>query len=333
MSLDSEFPERVDHLAEEFVDRCRRGEQVSIEEYVSRYPELAEFIRDLFPTLLTVEKLKLPQGDESRLDASVDAVRQQSSQWPCFTDYKIIREIARGGMGIVYEAEQRSLSRRVALKVLASPHLCHDNLKQRFLNEARSLATLHHTNIIPIFEVGEEDGVDYYSMQYIDGESLHFIQAEVASLLKTKRGDESDAASSLAQRLAQSLISDVVIESDDNASSEPALGPEETAKPRLRSISGVRAYCRNIAKLGVQAADAVDYAHRKGIIHRDIKPVNLLLDRSGTLWIADFGLAKFEDHDLTRTGDVIGTLRYMAPERFNRTCDERSDIYSLGLSI
>src|SRR5262249_19235582 len=93
-------------------------------------------------------------------------------------------------------------------------------------------------------------------------------------------------------------------------------------------------YARSVALVGVQVAEALDYAHRQGVLHRDIKPSNLLLDGQGTVWVTDFGLAKATDSDaLTRTGDIIGTVRYMAPERFEGRCDARSDVYALGLTL
>src|SRR6185436_15406825 len=92
-------------------------------------------------------------------------------------------------------------------------------------------------------------------------------------------------------------------------------------------------YCRSVARLGVQAADALAYAHGQRVLHRDIKPSNLLLDSQGTLWLTDFGLAKDDSDDLTRTGDIVGTVRYMAPERFHAVSDPRTDVYSLGITL
>src|SRR5262249_38919195 len=92
-------------------------------------------------------------------------------------------------------------------------------------------------------------------------------------------------------------------------------------------------YYRSVARIGQQVAGALAYAHARGIVHRDIKPSNLLLDGSGLVWVADFGLATTEEDGLTRTGDVIGTLRYLAPERFRGEGDCRADIYALGLTL
>ena len=196
-------------------------------------------------------------------------------------DYRILREVGRGGMGVVFEAEQISLGRRVALKVLLNPELADQGQRERFRREAESVATLHHANIVPIFGIGEHEGVPYFVMQFIDGVTLD---------AKTSEGSDSS---------------------------------------RVLAYDWGRA-----VEIGRQAAVALDYAHNHGILHRDIKPGNLILDESETVWLTDFGLAKVDDErDLTRTGSLLGTLRYMAPEAFQGNADVRSEVYSLGLTI
>src|SRR5262249_12269603 len=107
--------------------------------------------------------------------------------------------------------------------------------------------------------------------------------------------------------------------------------------PGQAELSGVESnyglYCRNVARIGLQTAEALAHAHARGIVHRDIKPSNLLLDTAGVVWVSDFGLARTEDGGLTEPGEVVGTLRYIPPERFRGDCDARSDIYSLGLTL
>jgi serine/threonine protein kinase/WD40 repeat protein len=356
MNPESQFSEQVDELAEDFIARWRRGEAPTIDQYVQRHPLLEAQIRDLFPTLMMVERLKPSEDSAARARSEQSVPRGQP--WPELSNYRIVRLIARGGMGIVYEAQQRALERRVAIKVLAGPERQHDQLKQRFLNEARSLATLRHPHIVPIYDVGEENGTSYYSMQYIDGQSLNVLQPEIARLLQTPAGSPSTTPNSPSQILARTLVErrsattrrlpdtdqraisgqPVPLSGDTEESRVASPVPASSLTSRLLSsgLSGsaaFRNYCRNVADLGIQAAQALDYAHCQGIIHRDIKPGNLLLDLSQTLWVADFGLAKLADHDLTQTGDVLGTLRYMAPERFEGKCDERADIYALGLTL
>ncbi len=268
----------------------------------------------------------------------------------------ILREIARGGMGVVYEAVQESLGRHVALKVL--PHWISDpNLLERFRREARSAAILHHTNIVPVFGVGEHEGVHYYAMQYIHGQSLDTVLREVKRLrgaAHASANPELPRDKALAASVALELLSgrfapparhagaDTVSEAaarapsaGDDSSSRSAGSAQSSASSTwsIPSHSGFR-YYRSVARIGLQVADALAYAHDQKLLHRDIKPSNLLLDLKGTVWVTDFGLAKAEGSDaLTHTGDVVGTLRYLAPERFRGYADARSDVYSLGLTL
>ena len=181
----------LERLAEEFLDRHRRGERPSVGEYVARHPERSEEIRELFSALIMVEGLK-PEAD-----ATVDQVERESAprtERPLerLGDYRILREVGRGGMGVVYEAEQESLGRRVALKVLAPWATPGPRQVQRFLREARSAAQLHHTNIVPIFGVGEHDGLHYYAMQFIRGLGLDQVLDQVRSLKEHPLGGRRD---------------------------------------------------------------------------------------------------------------------------------------------
>lgn len=277
--------EIVDKLAEEFLARLRRGERPSVTEYVERHPDLADDIRDVFPPLLLMEEAARP--------ASADRSAPPRPLPSQLGEYRILREVGRGGMGVVYEAEQVTLGRHVALKVL--PRRAGDErLLGRFRQEARAAARLHHTNIVPVFGVGEHQGTHYYAMQFIQGRGLDEVAAELRKLR------ESGAPM--------------------------ASGPLEIGDPK--------AYYRSVARIGLQVSEALAYAHKQGVLHRDIKPSNLLLDAKGTVWVTDFGLAKEEGTDqLTQTGDIVGTIVYMAPERFHGWADPRSDVYSLGLTL
>jgi serine/threonine protein kinase len=196
-------------------------------------------------------------------------------------DFRILREVGRGGMGVVYEAEQISLDRRVALKVLPFAAVLDARYLRRFKNEAQAAAHLHHTNIVPVHAVGSERGVHYYAMQFIEGRTLAGLIDELRAFSNNgKNRDSSPALQAIAKE-------------------------RTTESPR---------YCRAVARLGIQAAEALDYAHESGVIHRDIKPPNLMVDGKGHLWITDFGLASTrKDTGLTVTGDLVGTLRYMSP--------------------
>src|SRR5262249_39113106 len=175
--------ETVERLAEEFVERYRRGERPPLTEYTERYPEHAAQIRDLFPALVLMEQIA-PDSDSAAAQTSLE--RQASEHPKQIGDYRILRGIGRGGMGIVYEAEQVSLGRHVALKVLPQQLVPNATQRQRFEREARSAAKLHHTNIVPVFGVGEDGGLHYYVMQYIHGLGLDAVLDELRRLRREK---------------------------------------------------------------------------------------------------------------------------------------------------
>ena len=175
---------RFDELAEEFAERYRRGERPELQEYIDRLPEMADEIREMFPALVEVEQVEA--------DARDDALQQQQPAIPCLGqigDYRILREIGRGGMGVVYEAEQISLGRRVALKVLPGQASGDRVVQERFRREARAAARLHHTNIVPVFEVGQDGDVRFYAMQFIEGQGLDAVITELMRLLDRARSE------------------------------------------------------------------------------------------------------------------------------------------------
>jgi serine/threonine protein kinase/Flp pilus assembly protein TadD len=344
-------PGTVEALAEEFLERQRRGERPEIAEYTARYPEHADHIRACFPALVLVERLKADRDGATGWDGGVS--RRAAPER--LGEYRIVREVGRGGMGVVYEAEQESLGRRVALKVLDAPGLKDPRRLLRFRREARAAARLHHTNIVPVFGVGESDGIHYYVMQFIPGLGLDAVMKEVRRLrgmrteleegtLAQAAGDGAPPATDVARSLARWRFADWAQADQGDEPSAPACttGATSSSAPAvLPGDPGARSttrpagrYARSVALIGVQVAEALEYAHRQGTLHRDIKPSNLLLDGQGTTWVADFGLAKVADSDdLTHTGDVVGTVRYMAPERFDGRCGPESDVYSLGLTL
>jgi serine/threonine protein kinase len=259
----------LDELAEEFARRWREGEQPSVEEYADRFPQWAEDIRELLPAVLMMEQLKPRREGETPTGPGPPVLGPVPER---LGDYRILREIGRGGMGVVYEGEHEALRRRVAIKVLAAHLVPSETLRARFRREAQAAARLHHTNIVPVFGVGEQDGCCFYVMQLIAGTGL---------------------------------------------------GRESTPVDH-----------RAVARIGVQVADALAYAHSQGVLHRDIKPTNLLLDQRGAVWVTDFGVAKFvEDATLTQVGEFVGTLRYMPPERLLGQSDARGDVYGLGVTL
>jgi len=240
-------------------------------------------------------------------------------------DFRIVREIGRGGMGVVYEAEQLSLQRRVALKVLPQAAFLDDGRLARFELEARTAATLEHPNIVPIISIGCEQNVHYYAMKLIRGASLAQLHLQLTSATARERAGQSDASA------------DAMIESPFATSKELV---EEIASPIFPPMASVLSnpgqYFDTIAQWGVQAAEALHYSHERGVIHRDIKPANLIVDPSGKLWITDFGLARLNDvAGMTFTGDFVGTLRYISPERLEggRDISQQVDVYSLGVTL
>jgi eukaryotic-like serine/threonine-protein kinase len=381
---------RFDELAEEFVERYRRGERPSLQEYVDRFPEMAEEIREMFPALVEVE--------QAEVEAQGNALRPSPSSVPHLTqigDYRIVREVGRGGMGVVYEAEQISLGRRVALKLLLGQVLGDRKAQERFLREAKSAARLHHTNIVPVFEVGRDNDVSFYAMQLIQGQGLDQVIDELrrlrdpgqksngsapagpensedpATTTEPRVGSSSGQRRRDLARMAESLLTgrhltelpqtpvdeanagvaterfhlesasgrETGLLRAEHPQSAPVSASSSAVMPGGKHVSEVdtsgrrQPFFRSVAQIGRQAALGLSHAHSRGIVHRDIKPSNLLLDTDGVVWITDFGLAKADDDGLTASGDILGTLRYMAPERFRGVGDGRADIYALGLTI
>ena len=311
--------DELEVLADEFIERRRLGQCPSVSQYAAEHPALAEEIRELFPTIAAMERLKAQPGGRAGAPASLAGVRLER-----LGDFRIVRELGRGGMGIVFEAEQESLGRRVAIKVLPRQSLLEAKQLRRFTREARIAASLHHTNIVPVFGVGEQDGFHYYVMQYIRGAGLDRIIARLAQA--GPPDDGSDAA--LLPVEADSAQAEVEI-----LVRRLAAAPDAAAAGPPSGRLGGR-YWTYAARIGLQVASALQYAHEQGTLHRDVKPANLLLDARGVVWVSDFGLAKaIQSEDVTQTGQITGTLRYMAPEQFRGQTDARSDIYSLGLTL
>jgi hypothetical protein len=234
-------------------------------------------------------------------------------------DFEIVRELGRGGMGVVYEARQVSLNRRVALKVLSGGLGLTAKAVQRFRREAEAAARLHHTNIVPVYATGEQDGAHFYAMELIDGPSLDHVIRQLRQ------------ASDPTPRAAPAQLDTTGPYVTGAADSGTAAGLSSS------SLSSGGAYFDTVARLVAEVADALEYAHRQGVIHRDIKPSNLLLAPAGRLSVNDFGLARMlEQPGMTMTGEFVGTPSYMSPEQIaaGRTpLDHRTDVYSLGATL
>jgi serine/threonine protein kinase len=447
-------------LVEEFVARREGGEAINPNGFAENYPEHAEALLSLLPALEVMADLS--RSAQANDEPGSPGAENSGRCLGVLGDFRILREVGRGGMGVVYEAEQVSLNRRVALKVLPFAAAMDSQQLRRFKTEAQAAAQLHHTHIVPVHSVGCERGVHYYAMQFIEGQTLAQAIAERRAVEEPpptwsesprpspERGEggpegrmrgepnqprpgssdpspprgeggpqgrmrggqdlagrgSSDPSPPRGEggpqgrmrgvrdliRRGFSLASDRVgeggpqgrmggehvgteglpLESHLRAESGPPLesrlqaetGPAKAGTPTptadgrspafdasfepppppptVRSAtptpsSRTREYCQKAAALGIQAAEALDHAHKVGIVHRDVKPANLLLDVQGNIWITDFGLARLQDDTgLTITGDLLGTLRYMSPEQAlakRGYLDHRTDIYPLGATL
>ncbi|WP_165075208.1 tetratricopeptide repeat protein [Paludisphaera rhizosphaerae] len=436
-------------LFSELMERLDAGEAIDVEAVVAEHPQWAEEIRRLTPALL----------DLSALRGDAPAARE-------FGGFRIDREIGRGGMGIVYEAEQTALGRRVALKVLLSAAAMDAHALRRFQLEAQVAGLLQHPRIVPVYDVGVVQGTPYYAMRLVRGGSLADLVAAMRAMADdppdesdrpgfwsgwTKfvfppgggrqtaprsvegddrrgvenessdadptpvspssgptghlpppggkapddvfppgggrqtapRSDEGDDRRGASNRtpdrnagpipphpsasrppspargegrygpdslptadpheeesdigeLAVGLLSGRFAPEHEEDEA-PGAGPPLKLRLPVHGSLGSRSYIRTVARLGVQVAEALGYAHEQGVTHRDVKPANLLLDRKGDVWVVDFGMADVQGAGgLTVSGDLPGTLRYMSPEQATgrrALVDRRTDVYALGATL
>src|SRR5262245_57961279 len=344
MSSPSDDRSPVELLADEFLARCKRGEKPTIKEYCDRHPDLAGEIRDVFEAVLMVEDLK--PGPDDASGSYGESVRVNGKRLEHVGDYRILCEIGRGGMGVVYEAEQQALGRRVALKVLPKSAAGDGTAQVRFQREAKAAARMHHTNIVPVFDVGQDGDHLYYAMQLIHGQGLDLVIEDLKRLRAQSTAvpgadqvsqDRSIAASLVAGQFERENLAAAGPNDSGATVAYEGSAPSSAMLPGQSEISTATsnrgAYFRSVAQIGLQTASALSYAHGRGIIHRDIKPGNLILDTTGNVWVTDFGLAKTGDGAMTHTGDILGTVRYMSPERFRGQCDVRADVYALGMTL
>lgn len=274
--------------------------------------------------------LRLPAGAAAtELDASEQSAEPHAplAAGSRLGEFEIVEELGRGGMGIVYRAWQSTLNREVALKVLPASRQKSSSGARRFRTEARAAARLHHENLVPVYAQGECDGQLFFSMELVDGISLDsVIRSRPELLSSTFHWDHS--------ALSKSWTTDKSGPTGDEA---PDQNEETYPEPNAINLHWSREDFRHIARLAAGAADGLAHAHERGVVHRDIKPHNILLGSDGRLHITDFGLAYLTDEPhVTVSGEIIGTPAYLSPEQVRGgigAIDHRTDIYSFGVTI
>src|SRR5262249_2923075 len=273
--------EQLGDVLAEWLEAAEQGRPPDDSEYLRRYPEFGAELAQCF-----ADWRRFPRPHRAP-ELTCTIPEPLLPENGILGDFRILRAVGRGGMGVVYEAEQISLCRRVALKMLPFAATMDPRQLQRFQNEARAAASLEHPHIVPVHGVGCERGVHYYAMKFIDGQSL-------AAIIDARRAGDAGSLSNWANA--------------DSAPAAPADSTAPVAKASTQRAPRDAAAFRQIAEWGIQAAEALEHAHSVGIVHRDIKPANLMIDGRGALWITDFGLARTAaDAGLTMTGDVLGT--------------------------
>jgi eukaryotic-like serine/threonine-protein kinase len=330
----------LEEAATDFLNQLRAGDAPDVEAFVQRYPKLEAELREFLPFVAAMEDWKSNQELQSLkhpLPEQFDLER--------LGEYRIIREIARGGMGVVFEAEQEPIARRVAVKLLPWKFSEASPWGQRFHHEARIAARLQHAHIVPVFSFGEQDERFYYVMQLIEGVGLDKL------IDRWQTGDGSVDMDELVREFHPDLapVHGIIADAEGPGTGNGCHGSVSREKRADREAGSPHAHGSQsraprrvirkdawlqLAKIAAQITGALRYAHKQGTLHRDIKPANLLIDVRGNVWITDFGLALGRDRALSGDSEpLMGTLRYMAPEQFDGEVDVRTDIYSLGATL
>ena len=338
---------------------AQEGSAPARDELLAEHPELAEDLEACLASLEFIRQASLTAPPLARRFEGGSKAGEGETGIGDLGDFRLDRRSGPGGHGRGLRGGAARLNRRVALKVLPFAAAMDPTQLRRFQTEALAAAQLHHTHIVPVYSVGCERGVHYYAMQFIEGQTLAQAIAERgwsapgshrarAPTLPPCRGKVARRAM---RRIPSPLAGEGAPQGRMGVPSEPRQNrrPKVSDRTRHRNprnatgsatpspSSRTRDTSERSPHLGIQAAKALDHAHKFGIVHRDIKPANLLLDIQGNLWVTDFGLARLQDDaGLTITGDLLGTLRYMSPEQAlakRGYLDHRTDIYSLGATL
>ncbi len=318
--------DRILDIVKEYQAEWEKNGQPSRVGFLNRHPDLADALIDYLDGVDMLQRNAKALSSVDSIPTPFDSSLKPGDR---LGEFELIREVGRGGMGIVYEAQQTSLNRRVAIKVLPEAFALDRTRLQRFTVEAQAAAAVVHPNIVPIYSIGEDRGVPFYVMRLVDGASLDSVASRISARTASQHKNTTLRNSKLSRRKT-----DTQPETDQHQ-----LEQHESVTDRLLELSqnNSEAYFRAIAFMGSQVARALDHAHQRGVIHRDVKPANLLLDREGHIWVTDFGLALLaEGPSVSRTGSAIGTLRYMSPEQATgdrRRLDHRTDVYSLAVTL
>jgi serine/threonine protein kinase/Flp pilus assembly protein TadD len=302
----------INNAVQQFINAKLQGRERALDEFVKNYPGYELQIRQKIEKIQKIDGLfsGLMEADDSDYSEPVtehDLVGQKLG------DFEILSLIGAGGMGAVFLARQISLDRDVALKVISDVSGARSKSLERFKREAKVLAKISHPNIVPVYEVGEQGPYSYFAMEYVQGFSLDKI---LASIRNAPHGDKA------------SKVMLKCLENKTAFSENGMAGPERTSGAEIDTD-----YIVAISKMIINIASALDYAHEKGILHRDVKPSNILISSDGTAKLVDFGLAKAETQQtVTVTGEFFGTPSYVSPEQIRKpeTVDCRSDVYSLA---
>lgn len=289
----------LEALVVQAIDRLDREGASALETMCQEHPGQAEALRRRIEVLREAGLLSAPESAEP-------------PEFPeRLGDFRLLERLGAGGMGVVYRARQESLGREVALKVIRPDQLFFPDARSRFRREVEAIARLQHPGIVPIYTVGEQDGVPYFAMEHVHGCTLLEVVEELSG---------RDPAELEGRDLDRAIAR--------------VTGDRQERLPAARFSGTWTQACLGILR---DVCDALEHAHRRGVVHRDLKPSNVIVTREGRVMLLDFGLSSSsETARITRTGTLVGSLPYAAPETLAGEDTEQQstiDIYALGVTM